>query len=157
MAEAREEGYYFRLYKPNPANPVAVIVDLDGTIAHGYHRGFYEWDRVDGDEPDERMRFLLNTLSAGNPFILFLYVSGRDESCRKLTEKWISRNDFPLGPIFLRPPGDTRSDVIVKYELFDRFIRNEYNILCVFDDRNKVVNMWRSIGLKCLQVQEGDF
>ena len=30
-------------------------------------------------------------------------------------------------------------------------------ILCVFDDRTKVVNMWRENGLSCFQVAPGDF
>ena len=30
-------------------------------------------------------------------------------------------------------------------------------ILCVFDDRTKVVNMWRDNGLSCFQVAPGDF
>ena len=30
-------------------------------------------------------------------------------------------------------------------------------LICIFDDRNKVVNMWRSLGITCLQVANGDF
>ena len=31
------------------------------------------------------------------------------------------------------------------------------NIMCVFDDRTKIVNMWRRNGINCFQVAEGDF
>ena len=31
------------------------------------------------------------------------------------------------------------------------------NVLCVFDDRNKLVDMWRKNGLVCFQVADGDF
>jgi hypothetical protein len=31
------------------------------------------------------------------------------------------------------------------------------DIVCVFDDRQKVVNMWRDMGLTCMQVAPGDF
>jgi hypothetical protein len=31
------------------------------------------------------------------------------------------------------------------------------HILCIFDDRKKVVDMWRSLGLTCFQVAPGDF
>ena len=31
------------------------------------------------------------------------------------------------------------------------------NIVCVFDDRNKVVDMWRKNDLTCMQVAPGDF
>lgn len=57
----------------------------------------------------------------------------------------------------MRPEGDIRKDSIVKREIFENYIRDYYNIQFVLDDRNQVVEMWRSLGLKCLQVQEGDF
>ena len=31
------------------------------------------------------------------------------------------------------------------------------DIVCVFDDRDKVVKMWRDNGLTCFQVAEGAF
>jgi hypothetical protein len=47
------------------------------------------------------------------------------------------------------------SDEILKENwLFDI---GKKNIMCVFDDRDKVVNMWRRNGLTCLQVADGDF
>jgi hypothetical protein len=45
----------------------------------------------------------------------------------------------------------------VKLELFDRHVRGAFDVQGVFDDRNRVVEMWRSIGLKCFHVQEGNF
>lgn len=57
----------------------------------------------------------------------------------------------------MRPEGDIRKDSIVKREIFENYIRDYYNIQFVLDDRNQVVEMWRSLGLKCLQVAEGDF
>lgn len=50
-----------------------------------------------------------------------------------------------------------RKDVVIKRELFDRYIRDNYQVLFVLDDRNQVVDMWRELGLKCLQVAPGDF
>jgi hypothetical protein len=57
----------------------------------------------------------------------------------------------------MRKYGDFRQDSIVKREIYERFIAPDYDILCVLDDRNSVVSMWREIGLTCLQVAEGDF
>jgi len=57
----------------------------------------------------------------------------------------------------MRPTGDNRKDAIVKREIFDREIRDRYRILFVLDDRNQVVDMWRELGLTCLQVAPGDF
>lgn len=49
------------------------------------------------------------------------------------------------------------ADYIVKAELFDKYVRHNYNVIGVLDDRTQVVNMWRSMGLTCLQVAPGDF
>ena len=57
----------------------------------------------------------------------------------------------------MRPENDNRQDSIVKREIFEQYIKGVYDIEFVLDDRNQVVEMWRSLGLKCLQVQEGDF
>jgi hypothetical protein len=46
---------------------------------------------------------------------------------------------------------------VVKLEIFDREIRERYYVVGVFDDRNKVVSMWRSLGLTVYQVADGDF
>lgn len=36
-------------------------------------------------------------------------------------------------------------------------IKDKYNVLGIFDDRQQVVDMWRSLGLKCFQVEPGNF
>lgn len=57
----------------------------------------------------------------------------------------------------MRPAGDHRRDAIVKRELFDLHIRHQYRVTHVLDDRTQVVQMWRALGLTCLQVADGDF
>ena len=57
----------------------------------------------------------------------------------------------------MRDTGDGRPDNVVKLEIFDREVRERYNVVGVFDDRNKVVSMWRSLGLTVFQVADGDF
>jgi len=57
----------------------------------------------------------------------------------------------------MRPAGNTENDAIIKKRLFDENIRDDYDVRFVLDDRNRVVDMWREIGLTCLQVDYGDF
>jgi len=48
-------------------------------------------------------------------------------------------------------------DTIIKRRIFEQQIRDNLDKF-VLDDRNQVVDMWRNdIGLKVLQVAEGDF
>jgi hypothetical protein len=57
----------------------------------------------------------------------------------------------------MRPRGDSRRDSIVKQEIFSDHIRHRWRITGVFDDRQHVVRMWRSLGLTVFQVAEGDY
>jgi hypothetical protein len=57
----------------------------------------------------------------------------------------------------MRRSGDNRCDSIVKEEIYNDYIKDKYNVLAVFDDRDRVCDMWRRIGLLCLQVWYGSF
>lgn len=142
------------VYEHNKKLRTAILCDIDGTLAHMKDRSPYDWGRVDTDEVDPTIKNLLDVLK--DKYFIIL-VSGRDEVCREKTEKWLRGNDITYGMLLMRPEGDIRKDSIVKREIFENYIRDYYNIQFVLDDRNQVVEMWRSLGLKCLQVQEGDF
>ena len=142
------------VYEHNKNLRTAILCDIDGTLAHMKNRSPYDWGRVDTDEVDPTIKNLLNVLK--DKYFIIL-ASGRDEICREKTEKWLRGNDIPYGMLLMRPEGDIRKDSIIKRILFENYIRDYYNIQFVLDDRNQVVEMWRSLGLKCLQVQEGDF
>lgn len=151
-------------YVPDITKPRVIIVGIDGTIAHRKDRGSYDWKRVGEDEPDEVIRDLMYAMidhfrSCDNDSedVDIIYLSGRDSVCRQETMDWLNLHNFPDGMLYMRAENDARKDSIVKYELFDTHIRNNYNVLFVLDDRSQVVQMWRDIGLKCLQVAEGNF
>ena len=143
------------IYEHNKSLPKAVICDIDGTLAHMKDRSPYDWSRVGEDKIDPIIKNLLNTLKEKH--IKILFVSGRNEVCRKETNEWLRKNGIPHAPLFMRRENDSRQDSVVKREIFERCIRDLYDIEFVLDDRNQVVDMWRSLGLKCLQVQDGDF
>lgn len=134
--------------------PWCVLVDIDGTIAHMKDRSPFEWHRVGEDTIDERVQQIVDTLAYDNDII---YFSGRDSAARDATVEWLDDNGMDYESLFMRAEGDMRKDSIVKYEMFNEHIRDNYNVLCVLDDRNQVVEMWRELGLTCLQVAEGNF
>ena len=161
VGEAVIRKMYNQYLKPEPAVyerniglTKAIICDIDGTLAHMKDRSPYDWSRVGEDEVDPIIENLLNALKGTYNILL---ISGRDEACREETNKWLRKNDIPHWSLFMRSENDNRKDSIVKRELFDKYIRHNYDIEFVLDDRNQVVGMWRSLGIKCLQVQEGDF
>lgn len=137
--------------------PPAIIVDIDGTVAKMKDRSPYDWMRVGEDDPVEAVIFAVRD-AARNRQVIFM--SGRDASCREITDTWIRKNvGIPSGyyELFMRPEGDNRRDDIVKLELFNEHVRGKYNVNYVLDDRDQVVRMWRKLGLVVMQVAEGDF
>jgi hypothetical protein len=59
--------------------------------------------------------------------------------------------------ILMRPDGDKRHDTEVKPEMLNKFGVDLNEIAFVLEDRNSMVAKWRELGLKCLQVADGDF
>jgi hypothetical protein len=87
-----------------------------------------------------------------------VFLSGRTDACRTATCEWLCEHiPVPFQRLYMRPAGDGRKDSAVKLELFDRYIRDSYDVTCVLDDRDQVVAMWRSLELTCLQVAPGNF
>ncbi|WP_030436291.1 AAA family ATPase [Actinoplanes subtropicus] len=145
-----------RLYEPDPALPAAVLVDIDGTVALMDDRSPYDWDKVGSDLPNAAVITAVRAMHAAGNAIIFC--SGRDEVCRPETEAWLDLYvGVPYEALFMRPEGDGRKDAVVKREIFDRDIRDDWRIVGVFDDRQQVVRMWRALGLTVFQVAEGDF
>jgi predicted kinase len=135
--------------------PEAILVDIDGTLAKMVSRGPFEWKRVEEDEPVDTIIDIVDTECSNGTQIIVM--SGRDGSCRAETQRWLDKHGIFHDNLFMRAAGDMRKDSIVKYELFNEHIRNNFRVKYVLDDRDQVVDMWRALGLTCLQVAPGDF
>lgn len=140
-------------YVPDKTLLKAFIFDIDGTLAIMGNRSPFEWSKVGLDTLNKPVYDVLWALLSNNEIII---VSGRDSVCRKETEKWLSDNKISYTELHMRPEGNNEKDSIIKKRIFDD-IKTRYNILGVFDDRNQVVEMWRSLGLTCFQVADGNF
>jgi len=146
------------IYVPNPLKPCAYIVDIDGTVALKGTRSPFDESRVHEDTVNEDVTEVISNLMMR--FYQIIFCSGRTEGCREATEKWLC-DVFGLGDdkpfLLMRDEGDMRKDAIVKRELFDKHIRDNWWVIGVFDDRQQVVDMWRDLGLTCFQVAPGNF
>ena len=132
--------------------PKAILVDIDGTLAlNDSGRGWFEWTKVGQDSLIESVSDLVKAIQTGSTTHV-IYMSGRDIECYDETKRWLESHDLPEGDLIMRPNQDQRSDVIVKEELFNSHVRGKYNPWLVIDDRPSVCRMWRSLGLKVLQV-----
>lgn len=140
----------------------AIIFDVDGTLAHmsgrierrGKHNAPYcDWDAHD-DDVDEHVVDMLNTLKDRFDIVI---LSGRKSSSKLVLETWLKKNDIHYDALYMREAKDNRKDSIIKKEIYEKTIKRKWNVWLVFDDRNQVVEMWRSLGLKVFQVNEGNF
>ncbi|MCD0442952.1 hypothetical protein LO763_04840 [Glycomyces sp. A-F 0318] len=139
-----------------------VIVDVDGTVAlrvGSRARGPFDWHRVGEDRPNPPVIAAVEALAAAGHRIVFL--SGRESvpGCYEDTFAWLERHvDIEGGiELYMRAAGDHRRDTVVKREMFDEHLAGR-EVLCVFDDRDQVVRMWRQeLELPCFQVAYGDF
>ncbi len=140
-----------------------VIFDLDGTLALIGHRRKYitgkkkNWNRFfeecDKDTPNMpviKMNKLL--YDAGYKVII---LSGRSRQVEDKTFKWLNENNVKYHMILMREKNDFTPDEVLKKDWLDTLEKEK--ILCVFDDRDKVVNMWRNNNITCFQVAEGEF
>lgn len=145
------------LIQQDKSLPSAVICDLDGTLAIHNGRNPFEYDKCDTDLVNKVIRTILWCTTGTTHHLIFM--SGREDSCREKTIKWLEETvqisrSYDL---YMRKTGDNRKDCKIKKELFDEHIKDKYYVDFILDDRDQIVEMWRDMGLTCLQVAEGDF
>ena len=148
-----------------------IIVDIDGTIADNSHRVHHinskqknipkNWtlylNEIKNDTTHDDIIFILTSLKdAGAKLVL---CTGRNEDEREDTWRWLEKHNIMhlFDKLYMRAVNDYRSDDVIKLELLDQIRKDGYDPRIVFEDRTRVVNMWRKEGLRCLQVQPGDF
>lgn len=149
----------FYLY--NDEKEDCIIADLDGTVCLHDGRNPYDLTRVSEDIPNYPLVQFLKELIC-NKHIIFL--SGREKTnqCRQDTINWLTENicspDFGYKwELLMRDKNNFEPDEVIKERIFHKEIEPKYNVIAVFDDRDKVVKMWRSLGLLCNQVYWGNF
>lgn len=142
-----------------------IIFDIDGTLADLTHRRHFvaskpkNWDAFQAlahkDVPFEPVAVLARSLATLAHRIVLC--SGRGEQERPVTEAWLAQHQITHERLYMRAEGDYRADDLIKEELLDHILSDGFSPQIVFDDRARVVAMWRRRGLICAQVAEGNF
>lgn len=146
-----------------------VIFDLDGTLALIDERrakatkpdGKINWgiffapENIQLDKPNWPVIESFKALQEAG-FIVGIF-SGRDDISKLETKEWLDQ--YGIKPDFLRMRrnGSFTPDDKLKKLWLDDIIKDGHDVMCVFDDRDKVVKMWRDNGITCMQVNYGDF
>ncbi|NUN06642.1 MAG: polynucleotide kinase [Bdellovibrio sp.] len=141
----------------------AILIDIDGTLANIDERRTEflknkNWDsfysKISEDHLNVWCRQIIEKFRNDHKIIL---LTGRRESYEKETLAWLDKNNVFFDKLLFRGKDDFRPDEIVKQEIYENHIRGFFEVLFVVDDRSSVVKMWRSIGLLCLQCDDGNF
>ncbi len=144
---------YAEPYVADESKDKAFIFDIDGTLARMTGRSPYDYSRVNEDEAIESVSTISKLLYEKQYKIIVL--SGRKYECSTQTINWLLANDIKCNHLYMRRDGDNRRDREVKLELFNHYIRNEYNVLGVFDDRKQIVRLYHSLGVHTFDVGQG--
>ncbi len=129
------------------ASTPCVVLDVDGVLADVRHRlhhlesrpkdwaGFFA--AMDGDEVlPEGLALATEVAAEGHAVV---YLTGRNESYRELTQSWLDRHGFPSGRLVMRPDRDRRPARMFKPQALRRIaVRRE--VLLVVDDDPAVVD-----------------
>ena len=143
-----------------------VVFDIDGTLANIDHRLDYvrskpkNWKAFDAGIPNDKVnepvaKVFRLMMDNGHDVVL---ASGRNERSRQATEQWLLNNHLRgWQKLYMRKADDFRSDDIVKQEILDQIVA-DYGRKpdMVFDDRPRVVRMWRDNGIFVFNVYQGE-
>lgn len=153
-----------------------VVVDIDGTVSDASERAnrylnpeHPDWDSFYNacgeDKPLQDMLDFVETLSYAYKVI---FCTGRRQSTDTLTRNWFYKYmpGFRYGSkgvkgltILYRGNDDDRHDILVKPELLENYLAEHpyEKVGYILEDRNSMVQRWRELGYRCLQVADGDF
>ena len=147
-----------------------VIFDLDGTLALIDKRRelarkpngkidfkiLHDPSNIHLDKPNWPV-IKIAQLFAEQGFKIVIF-SGRSDKTATATLSWLSQNKVPFNKLVMRPHKTMNfvPDEVLKKDMLDKHL-DINDIFMVVDDRQKVVDMWRSLGLICLQAAEGNF
>jgi hypothetical protein len=152
-----------------------IICDIDGTIADVRHRLHYiqnedgskkakpDWDSfhtscVDDTPFLDVIRVVdtlrMGTCGCGYTRLKLYFLSGRNDVVREQTERWLEDvGGFGhYASLVMRKAGDRRPDTQIKLEMMRELGLTPNDVLCIFDDRQCVVDMWRENGYRVMQV-----
>ena len=133
---------------------------------------FFDPDNIKLDTPNNPV-IKMAQLFKKDGFKIVIF-SGRNDRSFDTTKQWLKKFDVPFDLLVMRPDkfksdswpiadgnpatSDMRfmPDDILKKKMLDTFV-DINDVFLVVDDRQKVVDMWRDLGLNTFQVAPGDF
>ena len=140
-----------------------VIIDIDNTLSIANERfklaekenGQTDWDFVHApenlikDKPNVPMIDLAKTYKENDFEVIIL--TGRPESTRKVTKKWLEKYNIPYDKLYMR----SWEDNFLKAPDFKRKIYEseiKENVFCAYDDDQRIIDVWVELGITAFKV-----
>jgi len=146
-------------YIPNESKPVAFICDIDGTISDykGHREAFgFKPELIQLDKPIPCVIDNISNLIFRQE-IIPIFITGREEKYENQTRDWLTNNLFLSYSeycLHMRPKGDYRKDNVFKLEIFNNYIRDNFNVLMAFEDRPTMVSLYQELGIFTFNVAQ---
>jgi len=129
------------------------LCDLDGTIALHNGRNPYLYEECIHDLPNMPVVNVIRALIKSDFKVVFVTAREDIGNSKSLTIQWIEEYIGLKDPIVItRELGDNRNDGITKREMYNKYIFPKYNVIGVFDDRKRVIDMWRDMDIMVFDV-----
>lgn len=153
-----------------------ILVDLDGTLCDTSWRQHHVRVRYDSDGKKIKKNWpaffggiaqdpvrwdVVEIVDKFVPDHNVILMSGRSEEYRDVTMSWLLKYDLwsrlKVRGLYMRASYDNRDDGIVKKELRVKVIGDGFmNPYIAVDDRNRVMRMWKSLGMTVIDVGTGE-
>jgi predicted kinase len=149
----RSQKKFPPVYSPKINAPKIIICDIDGTVCEMEGRGPFEWDKVHTDKPREQVIKMISAYVRQED-LQIAFVSGRSGQCQQLTLEWLEKHlpfDVFKKIIGLYMRGKDQlytNDKVHKQKIFFDFLSENYNVVAAFDDRPKIVRLWKDLGIQ---------
>ena len=135
---------------------MVAVVDIDGVVADVRHRlhhvtgrpkdwrAFFAGADADGllTEGEHTVRKLAEVYE-------IVYLSGRPERLRTITQGWFERHGLPAGRLLLRPYDDFRPSSVYKVDVLQS-LAETHTVVVLVDDDPRVLDAARRAGFDVL-------
>lgn len=135
---------------------MVAVIDIDGVVADLRHRLHHVTERpkdwrafFDGAGEDTLLAEGVHTVRTLAEVYDIVYLSGRPERLRRVTQRWFDRHDLPAGPLMLRPFDDYRPSSVFKVEMLETLAETR-TVVVLVDDDPRVLDAARRAGFDVL-------
>jgi len=142
-----------------------IIFDIDGTLADISHRIHHiqnkpkNWKAfekgIPNDSPIPEVIELYKLFFSNKNHHMFI-VTGRSDHLRQDTIDWLLKHGIYYDTLYMRKKGDYREDTIIKKEILYSILAQGFEVSMAFEDRPRLVRMYREAGIKTFDVGNGE-